>query len=385
MRSAYKCLFLLLSLLIGFGFNNVLAAEPQNGQNTDQEFERGRQAYQVKDYELALKTFKPLAKAGYPKAQIYLGTIYDKGLGVARDLKRAMYWFEKSAEQGGVKLQYDLGARYLHGKDVVHDYGKAIYWWRKAADAGSSQAQYNLALLYIRGEGIEVDHGKAIELFRLAAEQGLADAQYALGLAYTTGQSLPLDYDEAYRLFELAAKQGYPSAQYNIGALTESGEGTTADINKAIYWYRKAAEQGHEFAQERLAQLEGQLGELDKKDSSVTVTDKQTEKASALDIGKIHDRAWIKSQPASHYTIQINLTHDKEDLVHWLKSLQPLAPLAYYPQQLDGEIVYKAIYGSFSDAETARKALNELPAELVELKPWLRRFSSVHAQLDDSL
>jgi len=64
--------------------------------------------------------------------------------------------------------------------------------------------------------------------------------------------------------------------------------------------------------------------------------------------------------------------------------LQPLAPLAYYSQKMGAKVVHKAIYGSFSDAKTARKALNELPAELVELKQWVRRFSDIHAQLLDN-
>ena len=65
MRPPYKHLLLLLTLLISVGFKSVLAAEPQSGQNSDQGFERGLQAYQAKDYELARQTFKPLAEAGH--------------------------------------------------------------------------------------------------------------------------------------------------------------------------------------------------------------------------------------------------------------------------------------------------------------------------------
>jgi len=376
MRSAYKHFLLSLSLLIGFAFNPVLAAEPQNEPNTEQELERALQAYQAKDYELARQTFKPLAEAGHSNAQIYMGAIYDRGQGVERDIKQAIYWFEQSAEQGGVKLQYDLGVRYLNGKDVERDYSKAIYWWQKAADAGSPQAQYNLALMYVQGKGVAVDHDKAIELFRFAADRGLRDAQYALGLAYTTGQNLPLDYAEAYRLFKLAAKQDYPSAQYNLAALTESGEGTTADINEAIIWYRKAAKQGHELAQQRLAKLEAQPV-LESQPSSDIKTATVTTPAAMI----IHDQVWIKNQPASNYTIQINFSHDKEKLISWLKSQQSLAPLAYFPQQQNGKVVYKAVYGSFVDRKAAQKALSEMPEELVKLKPWLRRFSGIHEKI----
>lgn len=366
MRSTYKHLILLLSLLVGFGFSYQLVAQTQQDQNTEQQFERARQAYQAEDYVLAQQIFKPLAEAGDSKSQIYMGGIYDRGLGVERDHQQAMYWYEKSAEQGGIKLQHELALRYLHGKGIERDDSKALYWWKKAADAGSSQAQYNLALMYLRGDGTLVDPPKALELFRLAAGQGLRDAQYALGLAYTTGQYLPLDYAEAYRLFKLSAQQGYPAAQYNLAALTESGEGTTTDIKEALVWYRKAAEQDHHLAQQRLAKLERQA-------VSATIT---TPAAMV-----IHDQVWIKEQPAAHYTIQINVIHDKDKLIRWLKSQQPLTPLAYYPQQQNGQVAYKAIYGSFVDQAAAQKALNELPDNLRQSKPWLRGFGAVQKQL----
>lgn len=362
MKRTTKHLFILLSLMIGLSLNLANA----DALTADQAFERARDAYQAKNYEQARQAFKPLAESGHAKAQIYMGSIYDKGLGVERDLQKALYWFEQSAEQGGVKLQYDLGVRYQRGTDIKKDDAKAVYWWQKAADAGLAQAQYNLALMYARGTGVDVDYDKAVALFQLAAEQGLADAQYALGLSYTLGQGVPLDYGEAYRLFKLAAKQGYPSAQYNLAVLTESGEGTRADLEEALTWYRKAAEQGNDLALKRLALLEV-------KPTSATV--------STPAVMVIHDQAWIKKQPASRYTIQINLSQDEEALVSWLESMQPLAPLAYFPQQQNGKVVYKAIYGRFEDAKAAQKALNELPEELVGLKPWVRRFEGVHVQL----
>ncbi|EGG98295.1 type II secretory pathway2C component ExeA (predicted ATPase) [gamma proteobacterium IMCC2047] len=92
----------------------------------------------------------------------------------------------------------------------------------------------------------------------------------------------------------------------------------------------------------------------------------------------IHDENWVKSQPASNYTIQISVSEDKQKLIAWLRSQQPLAPLAYFPQQQNGKVVYKAIYGSFDDQAAAQKALREMPETLVKLKPWVRGFASFH-------
>lgn len=383
MKLACKSLFLLLSLLLSIIFNVLMADEKPN---TEQVFELGRQAFEAKDYKLARRTFKPLAKKGDATAQLFMGIIYDRGLGVERDLRRALSWYEKSAEQGSIKLQYELGARYLYDKEIRRDYNKIVYWWQKAADAGSAQAQYNLALMYMQGNGVDVDRRKATALLKRAAAQKIREAQYALGLVYTLNQEgVSSDYAQAYRLFKLSAEQGYPSAQYNLAALAESGEGTAVDMNAAIKWYRKAAEQGHELAQERLVKLQRQFGKFGEKHSTVTSTDKHTQTANTPATAVIHGQAWIKKQPSIHYTIQINTSHDEDKLIRWLKAQQLLAPLAYYPQHQNGRVVYKAIYGSFADQTAAQKALSEIPKALVELKPWVRRFSSVHEEVVDTL
>ena len=48
-------------------------------------FEDGFVAYIVGDYATAIRLWRPLAKRGDPKAQYYLGIIYDNGDGVPQD------------------------------------------------------------------------------------------------------------------------------------------------------------------------------------------------------------------------------------------------------------------------------------------------------------
>lgn len=379
----------LVLLLLCLGFNGAVAA----GQDAATlQFEQALQAYQAKDYGLARQAFKSLAETGHSDAQLYLGIIHDKGLGGERDARRAFYWFEKSAEQGDVKLQYQLALRYLNGAGVAQDYGKARYWMKKAADAGAAQAQYNLGLMSMRGHGAQAKAARtaeagareeqAVALFRLAADQGLRDAQYALGLAYTTGKVLSRDYGKACQLFRLAAEQGYPSAQYNLAVLTESGEGVEKSTDEAIAWYRKAATQGHELARQRLAELDSQIAPgVESKQLPQALTDVNTATISTPSMRVIHGHSWINSQSAAHYTIQINASHNEEKLVGWLRGQKSLAPLAYYRQQVNGQVIYKAVYGSFKTKTAAQEALVLMAPDLLGLKPWLRRFEAVQAQL----
>ena len=62
----------------------------------------GANAYNARNYALALKEITPLAKAGNADAEHLLGLMYYMGRGVTRDYKQAFAWHLKAAEQGKV-------------------------------------------------------------------------------------------------------------------------------------------------------------------------------------------------------------------------------------------------------------------------------------------
>jgi TPR repeat protein len=65
----------------------------------------GQAAYDKHDYATALKEWQPLAEQGEAAAQLKLGVMYAKGLGVAQSDATASLWFRKSAEQGNPLAQ----------------------------------------------------------------------------------------------------------------------------------------------------------------------------------------------------------------------------------------------------------------------------------------
>ncbi|MDH3472619.1 MAG: hypothetical protein OEM59_02910 [Rhodospirillales bacterium] len=60
----------------------------------------GLRAYREEDYRGAFDTWLPLAEAGNPRAQFFIGGLYSEGRGVPRDLAKAYVWLTRS-EQGG--------------------------------------------------------------------------------------------------------------------------------------------------------------------------------------------------------------------------------------------------------------------------------------------
>ena len=122
-------------------------------------------------------TLRAKAEAGDPKAQDSLGLSYVLGLddldGPPDDAKVA-HWYHLAAKQGDVNAQLTLGFLYEKGLGVPQDYGKAAHWYRLAAQQGFAHAQGWLGWLYANGQGVPQDYAKAASWLRLAAAPPVA-------------------------------------------------------------------------------------------------------------------------------------------------------------------------------------------------------------------
>ena len=223
---------------------------------TSADYYAGINAFEKKNYGPALASLKPLADAGHPRAQYYLGNMYENGFGVAIDLAEAARWYRLSADQGDVYSQTHLGYLYERALGVPRDDALAAQWYAKSAAAGNESGETSLGRMYRDGRGVARDYKVAEKWFSLAAEQGSAWALMNLGLLYTHGgDGLPLDYGKAIDFFRKASDGGDADAQYNLGWAYEQGLGVPADRQQAIEWYSKAAGKRQPLALKRLDSL----------------------------------------------------------------------------------------------------------------------------------
>ena len=140
-------------------------------------FAEGANAYNAKNYALALKEITPLAKTGHADAQHLLGLMYYMGRGVPRDYKQALSWHQKAALQGKADAQYVVAAMYYTGNAIVQDHKQAVFWFRKAAEQGHADAQHALGLMYrYHVAGMPQDMVLAYMLWNLAAAGGNMNA-----------------------------------------------------------------------------------------------------------------------------------------------------------------------------------------------------------------
>ncbi|MGV6853126.1 MAG: caspase family protein [bacterium] len=90
-------------------------------------------AYDRANYATALKIWLPAAQQGDAEAQVYVGEIYEDGMGSQPDFSRASNWYQKAAAQGNSRAMINLGHLYEQGKGVAKDPVKALNLYRKAA------------------------------------------------------------------------------------------------------------------------------------------------------------------------------------------------------------------------------------------------------------
>jgi TPR repeat protein len=89
-------------------------------------------------YGTALRALRPLANQGDISAQVILGNLYEKGLGIKQDNSTALSWYEKAAEQNSKEGQYNAGLMYFNGSGVEVNREASYQWFSKAAEAGSA-------------------------------------------------------------------------------------------------------------------------------------------------------------------------------------------------------------------------------------------------------
>lgn len=181
------------------------------------DFDKGIEAYQSGNYEIALAELEPLAIEGNHIAQYFAANLYFEGAGTLRDIPRAIELFKMASAQNVADAQYALGYIYFNG-----------------------------------ARGVEVDQEEALKWFKMSAERGLTIGQFNLGKMYQNGLGGPVDYKSALYWYHQAAEQGLFQAQSNIGLMYAKGLGVTADNEMAIKWYLEAARQGDGFAQNNI-------------------------------------------------------------------------------------------------------------------------------------
>jgi TPR repeat protein len=124
----------------------------------------------------AFKLYRRATEAGDTDGMVRLGDCYERGIGVAGDLRArkrtAAEWFRRAAESGNADGMWFLGYCYEEGVGVEKDPRTSFEWQRRAAEAGSPDGMKLLASCYRHGYGVDKDLEAALHWSSRAAETG---------------------------------------------------------------------------------------------------------------------------------------------------------------------------------------------------------------------
>ncbi|WP_425995866.1 peptidoglycan-binding protein [Caulobacter sp. DWR1-3-2b1] len=145
-------------------------APPQ--ENAQALFDDGVRKIEAKDRS-GVEIMRRAANLGLPRAQFYLGKMYEMGEGgVKKDLLEARRWTERAATAGDPRAMHNLALFYFKGEGGAKNSTTAASWFRKAADQGLVDSQFNLAQLYEGGWGVSQNSAEAYKWYVIAGRAG---------------------------------------------------------------------------------------------------------------------------------------------------------------------------------------------------------------------
>lgn len=165
-------------------------------------------AYDRANYSSALKVWLPKAQEGDATAQLYVGQIYEKGLGQEPDYRKAAEWYRKAAEKGNAQAQINLGHLYEKGLGVSKDSSAASRWYQKASGLEGSDLNFTPAVAASDAQRQEIETlRQAAERSRLEAEELRSELNATRQQLQEQQDALRKSQDEIDNLREKLAKQ----------------------------------------------------------------------------------------------------------------------------------------------------------------------------------
>jgi hypothetical protein len=104
------------------------------------------------NFSTALQVWKESATKGDAQAQVYVGEIYEKGLGIAPDYAQAAIWYQKAADQGYARGLSNLAYLVEQGLGVPKDPLKALNLYRKSAGINNDELTFTSEVTAAKAE-----------------------------------------------------------------------------------------------------------------------------------------------------------------------------------------------------------------------------------------
>ena len=214
--------------------------------------EQGMEAYQLSQYQTAVKHFTTAAEQGNADAMFFLGQCYQEGNGVPQHEEKAQMWYaeavkayETAAENNDPNAMYRLGVCYDEGLGIREDWNTSAAWYEQAIEAyKTAAAEGNVVAMIQLGRIHEYfgDDTTARIWYQKAAETGSVEGMYELGRIFWTEYQ---NKESGMKWLTQAADAGNTDAMKLLATAYQNGDyGIEANTETALEWLDKAASAG---------------------------------------------------------------------------------------------------------------------------------------------
>lgn len=195
-------------------------------------------------YATARLLLNDASSACVPSATKMLGTLYECGCGVDRDVTKALEFYRRAAANGSTLAYCRMGHILLLGAAGVEpSHFEAFNHFSRAAALGCPDAMYNTGILCQHGVGTRKDEARAASLYFRAIETSRGDkvspprfpgtlgrALYAMAMVYHGGVGVPRDPHQALMALKESAKLGCGDAVHALETMyADDGIGVSRD------------------------------------------------------------------------------------------------------------------------------------------------------------
>ena len=216
-------------------------------------------------YALALETFQKGIAQGDAESYVYLGEMYEKGLGDTKNLRTAIRYYRQAERMGSADATVNLALLMINGKGFTKNIEIAAQRLDAAALQGSAKAAFTLhTSVDPSSTSLKKSNPVLTAEFIKQAYRGNPYAQVFMYWAANYGylgmtkgiQDTQKGINPYVHFLEMAARQDFPTAQMLLGSLYEDGEhGYERNLAKAITLYKLASQKGEAVALVRLGIL----------------------------------------------------------------------------------------------------------------------------------
>jgi DamX protein len=97
----------------------------------------------------------------------------------------------------------------------------------------------------------------------------------------------------------------------------------------------------------------------------------------------VENERWVLFQPQTKFTLQLATSRERDYIMEFAQTLPLDGPLAVYPFVIksNGRQVYGLLNGLFDSTDEALAAINAMPAEVRQFKPWIRPIKQLQDEI----